>query len=1124
MSRANFNTHAQPSPPILFDSIPLRLRAGRQHVLWKREQRNNGDIGKVPYIAFSALAGKTYPAKVSNSRTWSNFAQAKQAYERGGWDGIGYVLNESVVLVDLDHCISLAGVLDPRAREIIDLLNSAAEHSPSDGAHIYLLGHLPPGAANRYTYKGLKIEVYGTGRYTTLTGRPITGTPEDLQERTTALANFLAQCQIIQEENTGVCGGGVPGAGEGLDARQNQPTRMPQRKSGEAQAKDQRPGAGLDDQAQAIGEADLTQAERTALQKARAARNTSTFEQLWQGGDPRQRVKANGTPDTSAADFDLILMLLYWTNDDAEQTARLFRASLRYRPGKSGGRLSYLDRTIQKAIERRHYKVRASRKPEPPDDDPGPGGGQKQPAHQDRRITHAHHWTRASETAEQRQQLLTDTAQRIADQARTHLLSDRRNIIQIQAVAPGVGKTHTVSELGLPGSLRLAWIAERRDMAVQVPALQTYRQIEPCTMHNCPDHHLHAGLAAKSRNTMSVHKKHSVPCGYVRQFDSSESAVYQLAHVRTKHPAKAEGIVIDELDLAKWLPEREVTINLLTSTLKLYATDSTADRLIRALEATITDCSQGGQEIHGRALFTDLNRRCLWQLRNWIGELAQDARNLDTHPWTELEEENDMAQQWEIEQMAPIVLPHILVALISELVKWERKRDWNSRLRIGRGPRGWALYLTEPLTFSAGEDGNIPARVVLDATAPDEDILSHVLGERVEIQRAEVTPPPGTRHLAVRTGKRYGLVSLTATPHVNGVPVPNKALLRAAAEIRYLLRELDPDGEIQRAQRVGLVTFKACEAELGDELGIPEQRRLHFWAARGSNALADCDILLVVGTPQQNPASVERLARAIWADDPTPIDPTIMRDEAGRVTGYQDARMERLNRYLTRAELTQCAHRNRALRQARTVVTMCREEIDYLPATETITDLPMLNLAGLDAWKARRKAEQTHLDQARERMEQDGKTVHMIRVRELRAAANCSTDTAAEYLRRERRRAEAEQTKRAEQERRHTHTQPVFSSSADSVPDQTYENSYSHSGTNSELVAPPARPLDEDQEIMQYVRAAGYPALTLDGIQIEAGSVGWSRWMWMSRTPADQRHAVYEHFAGLQQSQTTLAG
>lgn len=460
-----------------------------------------------------------------------------------------------------------------------------------------------------------------------------------------------------------------------------------------------------------------------------------------------------------------------------------------------------------------------------------------------------------------------------------------------------------------------------------------------------------------------------------------------------RYPAGHAGIVIDELDLTKWLPEREISIGKLAAAARVYATDSTADLLLRVVAATITDASQAKHQLHGLDLFNALNRRSGGQLTNWIAELSQDARYTNTHPWHDLEEDDPAAQELEALTLAPVILPHILVALLHELVKWQRGHAWNSCLRIGPGTQGWALYLSERRRFTPGELG-MPARAILDATA-DAEILGLLFGEEIALQQAEITPPPGTHHVAVRTGKRYGKVSLTLQRKDDR---PNRDLQRAIAEARYILRDLDPEGLIQATHSIGLISFKGCVDQLGEALGIPEHRRLHFWAARGSNALEDCAILLVIGTPCVNPATIARLAHALWQDDPEPISDATELDEHG-IRHYVDPRMQRLSDHLTRAELTQCAHRSRALRAARTVVTFCLGDIDYLPATQTITDLPQLTADGRDIWAERREREQQRLDQAHRELEESGRSIHLLTVRELKAAAHVSTDAAAEYLR-----------------------------------------------------------------------------------------------------------------------------
>ena len=160
--------------------------------------------------------------------------------------------------------------------------------------------------------------------------------------------------------------------------------------------------------------------------------------------------------------------------------------------------------------------------------------------------------------------------------------------------------------------------------------------------------------------------------------------------------------------------------------------------------------------------------------------------------------------------------------------------------------------------------------------------------------------PPNTRHIAVRTGKRYGKTSLTARHE--------RDLARAIAECRYLLRELDPDGTLRASERVGLITFKDCKPALAAALGIPAHRTGHFWGMRESLALEDCDVLLVVGTPTLRPEDVARLARAYYHADSSAIDETSVRGEDGR-WHYHDPRMQPRGRCAhARGARHACAH------------------------------------------------------------------------------------------------------------------------------------------------------------------------------------------------------------------------
>ena len=108
------------------------------------------------------------------------------AYKRGGWDGIGFVLSptaggeDRLVGVDLDKCRDpQTGAVEPWAAEIVRTLNTYTEVSPSGrGLRLFLLGRLPAKGRKRGLY-----ENYESGRYVTVTGQHIDGTPSTIEHR-----------------------------------------------------------------------------------------------------------------------------------------------------------------------------------------------------------------------------------------------------------------------------------------------------------------------------------------------------------------------------------------------------------------------------------------------------------------------------------------------------------------------------------------------------------------------------------------------------------------------------------------------------------------------------------------------------------------------------------------------------------------------------------------------------------------------------------------------------------------------------------------------------------------------------------------------------------------------------
>ena len=177
--------------------------------------------------------------------------------------------------VDLDKCLDPeTGEIEGWAQEIIEELDSYTEISPSGtGVHILVRGELPEGR-NR---KG-RFEAYDRGRYFTVTGKHLSGTPQSIESR--------------QEELQGVV----------------------RRVFGEASA---------NGHTKPVAAAELVDnglSDEEIIRKALAASNGERFSRLWDGD-------TDGYGSHSEADLALCGMLAFWTGGDAARIDTLFRQS-----------------------------------------------------------------------------------------------------------------------------------------------------------------------------------------------------------------------------------------------------------------------------------------------------------------------------------------------------------------------------------------------------------------------------------------------------------------------------------------------------------------------------------------------------------------------------------------------------------------------------------------------------------------------------------------------------------------------------------------------------------------------------------------------------------------------------
>lgn len=272
--------------------IPDELRSLERWVVWKTEERD----GKLTKVLYNPHAPATR-AKSNDPATWSTYDKAEAARSLSPKYGIGFVFNgDGIIGVDFDHVRNAdTGEIDPAAMEEITLLNSYTEVSPSGtGVHVICKGKIP-GNRNR---KGNR-EMYATGRYFTVTGRRVPGTPDTINDAQSGIDQLTAKWFNEPESSP--------------EPTRSSPDTTP------------KPDTLTDDQVIAL---------------AKRAKNREKFIRLMDGD-------ISGYPTPSEADAALCAILAFHTRDPV-QIDRIFRQSGLYR--EKWNRDDYRTDTINKAL------------------------------------------------------------------------------------------------------------------------------------------------------------------------------------------------------------------------------------------------------------------------------------------------------------------------------------------------------------------------------------------------------------------------------------------------------------------------------------------------------------------------------------------------------------------------------------------------------------------------------------------------------------------------------------------------------------------------------------------------------------------------------------------------------
>lgn len=261
-------------------------------------------------------------AKSNDASTWGDINEANsracKISERADSKilgcGIGFMFGvpgkpSGVAGIDLDYCFNDDGTLKDYAAEIVKIMNSYTEYSPSKkGLHILFklsksLHEIDSSFNTGKKNTALGIEIYDSGRYFTVTGNEyFAGEHRYAEERTEQARQVIAKYF----------------------------TKQAPAKKQEAQTQ--------------ISYSRPDESDSELWEKMFNSQNGYKIRRLYDGDI------SDYNNDDSSADIALCMHLAYWTNRDLLRIDRMFRQTGLYRA--KWERADYREATIQKAIAR----------------------------------------------------------------------------------------------------------------------------------------------------------------------------------------------------------------------------------------------------------------------------------------------------------------------------------------------------------------------------------------------------------------------------------------------------------------------------------------------------------------------------------------------------------------------------------------------------------------------------------------------------------------------------------------------------------------------------------------------------------------------------------------------------
>ncbi len=166
----------------IYNSLPESLTERKIWATWKLEGSK-----KPPYQTDGN------PARTNDKSTWASFEEANQAYEAGGFDGVGLFL-DNLTCIDLDKVRNaVTGELKPFAEEIVQEVKGWTEVSTSgSGVHILATCNAELEGCSK-AHDTCKVEIFRHSRFIALTGHRIENGVNEIPERTEQIKRVHVQ-------------------------------------------------------------------------------------------------------------------------------------------------------------------------------------------------------------------------------------------------------------------------------------------------------------------------------------------------------------------------------------------------------------------------------------------------------------------------------------------------------------------------------------------------------------------------------------------------------------------------------------------------------------------------------------------------------------------------------------------------------------------------------------------------------------------------------------------------------------------------------------------------------------------------------------------------------------------